>query len=298
MVNELRKNIGRSMRYVDMNEQIDNQIKELEKRTFFDLNAEAQINALKQQKAVNEQLMRQPMTAQEYEEYDDNGAYIGNQAMVAQAQNLIPQVQNQASQNNDIGQMVMDGVNHLAQGMTLGWSDEAHGVMGGVKNMYENWRDNNLTGDNYIDTFKQGYQKYRDASRQELNDGYAHNPLVSGLAEVAGAVMSPIKIHSPRGYTGSLGGIVSHSSDIAKSRMINTIGTGVINGAGYTNDNTLGNYAQNIANSTLTNMGGTALGNRLFGSGNNMYKFGRGTMNGIIQTLPYAINYLENKNEK
>ena len=88
-------------------------------------------------------------------------------------------------------------------------SDEAHGVMGGVKTMYENWRDNNLTGDNYIDTFKQGYQEYRDASRQELNDGYVRNPVVSGLAEVAGAVMSPIKIHSPRGYTGSLGSIVS-----------------------------------------------------------------------------------------
>ena len=83
-------------------------------------------------------------------------------------------------------------------------SDEAHGVMGGVKTMYENWRDNNLTGDNYIDTFKQGYQEYRDASRQELNDGYARNPLISGLAEVAGAVMSPIKIHSPRGYTGNI----------------------------------------------------------------------------------------------
>ncbi|MBR1904821.1 MAG: hypothetical protein IJ824_06580 [Alphaproteobacteria bacterium] len=197
MVNELRKNIGRSMRYVDMNEQIDNQIKELEKRTFFDLNAEAQINALKQQKAVNEQLMRQPMTAQEYEEYDDNGEYIGHQAMVAQAQNY-------TSQNNGIGQMAMDGVNHLAQGASLGWSDELHGVMGGVKNMYENWQGNNLTGDNYMDTFKQGYQEYRDASRQELNDGYVRNPVLSGLAEIGGAVMSPIKIHTPRGYTGNI----------------------------------------------------------------------------------------------
>ncbi len=132
---------------------------------------------------------------------------------------------------------------------------------------------------------------------QELNDGYARNPLVSGLAEVAGAVMSPIKIHTPRGYTGSLGGVVSHSADIAKSRMINTIGTGVINGAGYTNDNTLGNYAQNIASSTLTNIGGTVLGNKMFGSGNNMYQFGRGVMNIGAQTISPIFERETNENK-
>ncbi len=263
MVNELRKNIGRSMRYVDMNEQIDNQIKELEKRTFFDLNAEAQINALKQQKAVNEQLMRQPMTAQEYEEYDDNGAYIGHQTMVAQAQNLIPQAQNQASQNNDIGQMVMDGVNHLAQGMTLGWSDEAHGVMGGVKNMYENWRDNNLTGDNYIDTFKQGYQEYRDASRQELNDGYARNPVVSGLAEVGGALASPIKPFS--GMTGAAT-------------------NGVIGGIGMTDTNNPAEYAMNIGLNTAGSVAGEKFGS-MFGDKARNLSFGFANLSKPTQLL-------------
>jgi hypothetical protein len=242
MVNELRKNIGRSMRYVDMNEQIDNQIKELEKRTFFDLNAEAQINALKQQKAVNEQLMRQPMTAQEYEEYDDNGEYIGHQTMVAQAQNLIPQAQNYTSQNNGIGRMAMDGINHLAQGMTLGWSDELHGVMGGVKNMYENWRGNNLTGDNYIDTFKQGYQEYRDASRQELNDGYVRNPVLSGLAEIGGALASPIKPFS--GMTGAAT-------------------NGVIGGVGMTDTNNPAEYALNIGLNTAGSVAGEKFGSML-----------------------------------
>jgi hypothetical protein len=292
MTNELRKTIGPNMRYVDMNEQIDNQIKELEKRAFYDFNVQAQISALKQQKAANEQLMVQPMTEQEYAEYDDNGQYIGNTIQQTPA----------LQQNNSIGQMAMDGVNHLAQGSSLGWSDELNGIYGGAGRVIANGlmraAGQNVNGESFSDAWNKGYTEYRDFARQELDDGYQRNPVISAGSEIIGSAMAPIKIHTPRGYTGSLGGIVSHSSDIAKSRMINTIGTGVINGAGYTNDNTLGNYAQNIGMSTITNIGGTALGNRLFGSGNNMYKFGRGTMNGIIQTLPYAINYLENKNEK
>ena len=38
-----------------------------------------------------------------------------------------------------------------------------------------------------------GYQEYRDFARQELNDGYQRNPIISGLAEFGGALASPIK---------------------------------------------------------------------------------------------------------
>ena len=39
---------------------------------------------------------------------------------------------------------------------------------------------------------------------QELNDGYVRNPVLSAGAEIGGAVMSPIKIYTPRGYTGNI----------------------------------------------------------------------------------------------
>ena len=71
-------------------------------------------------------------------------------------------------------------------------SDELHGVMGGVKNMYQNWRNDNISSDNYIDTFKQRYQQYRDASRQELNNGYQRNPLVSAGSEI---ISSAIRLY-------------------------------------------------------------------------------------------------------
>ena len=123
MVNELRKNLARNMRYAQMNEDIDNQVRKLQARTFYDVNTQMQINTLEQQKALNEQLMHQPMTAEEYEEYDDNGQYIGN--TVQQSQML-------QQNTGGFGQSVLDGINHAVQGASLGWSDEAFGAIGGI----------------------------------------------------------------------------------------------------------------------------------------------------------------------
>ena len=141
------------------------------------------------------------------------------------------------------------------------------------------------------------YQEYRDFARQELNDGYERHPIISGLAEVGGAAISPVKIHTPRGYIGSLGSRVSAPADIAKSRWINSIGTGVINGAGYTNENNPYEYGKNIGMSAITNTSGTAVGNKLFGKGNEMYRFGRTMMNIGAQSFPYGYKYFRNAEE-
>jgi len=190
MANELRKTLGRNMRYANMNEQIDNQIKELEKRTFFDVNAKAQIDALKQQRENNLQYMSQPMTAEEYDEYDDNGEYIGDQSSMPAS--------DFTTQDSDIGQTAIDGVNHFAQGASLGWSDELNGVIGG---------------------------------------------------------------------------------------------------AGYTNENTLGEYTNNIGMSIGANTIGNQIGNWAFGGGNNMYRAGRTMMNAFTQSIPYGYNYFRKKDE-
>jgi hypothetical protein len=49
--------------------------------------------------------------------------------------------------------------------------------------------------------------------------------------------------------------------------------------------------------STITNAGGIALGNRIFGSGNNIYKVGRTIMNRTMQTVPYGFYHFRKKDE-
>ena len=135
--------------------------------------------------------------------------------------------------------------------------------------------------------------------RQELNDGYQRNPTISAGAEIVGAAISPITPFKAKVFTGSLGKVISHPEDIAHTRWLNTVATGVVNGAGYTNQNTLGEYAKNIAMSIGTNAMGTALGNKAFGKYNDMYRAGRGTMNGMSASIPYTYDlYQRRKNGK
>ncbi|MBP5215766.1 MAG: hypothetical protein J6039_04335 [Alphaproteobacteria bacterium] len=293
MVNELRKTLGRNMHFAQMNNDIDNQIKDLQARTAYDANAQMQINALNQQRDLNEQQMQQPMTEQEYAQYDDNGHYIGNSARQTTPQNI-----------NGIGQALTDGINHAAQGISLGWSDEAFGAVGGVGRVMANGvrrtLGHDVNGESFGDAWNKGYQEYRDFARQELQDGYERNPTISSGAEVVGAAMSPITPFKAKGYTSAtLGKFISHPEDIARARWLNSLATGAINGAGYTNRNSLSEYGMNIATGIGTNYLGTSLGNGLFGSGNNMYRFGRGTMNAFADSVPYTYDLHQRmKNER
>ena len=170
------------MYYTQLNENIDEQIRQLQARTAYDVNAQMQINDLLRQKSINEQRMMQPMSAAEYDEYDDNGQYIGNTA-----------------QQNTGGfwQAVTDGVNHAAQGASLGWSDEAFGAIGGTGRVIANGlmraAGQNVNGESFGDAWNKGYTEYRDFARQELQDGYQRNSTISSLSEVGGALASPIK---------------------------------------------------------------------------------------------------------
>lgn len=76
MTNDLRKLIGRNLRYTRMNDKIDNAIKQLQGNASPE--AQMQLNALKQQRQNVSYLMSQPMTEEEYAQYDDGGHYIGN----------------------------------------------------------------------------------------------------------------------------------------------------------------------------------------------------------------------------
>lgn len=82
--------------------------------------------------------------------------------------------------------------------------------------------------------------------------------------------------------------------------IANGIIGGVVNGAGYTNENNPLEYGKNIVMSTIANAGGTLLGNKLFGKGNDMYRFGRGVMNAMTQSISQGYNSFitENENDK
>lgn len=308
MTNELRKNLMRNMRYSKMNEQIDSEIKQLQYNNSPE--AQMQINNLRQQRQDIEKLMNKPMTEQEYEQYDDDGYYsedntrqnsngIG-QAFLDGTNHLAHGINQEWSDElmgriGDIGQTFLDGANHMAQGVSLGWSDELMGAIGGIGRVTANGvmraAGQNVNGESFSDAWNKGYQEYRDFARQELKDGSERNPTISTVAEIAGAAISPVTPFKTRGYTGSLGKFIAHPKDIASARWRNTIGTGVISGIGTTDENTLGNYAKNIIGNTIANVGGTFFGNKLFGRGNNMYRFGRSVMNGAAQTTPYIYNY-------
>ena len=49
--------------------------------------------------------------------------------------------------------------------------------------------------------------------------------------------------------------------------------------------------------SAITNTSGTAVGNKLFGKGNEMYRFGRTMMNIGAQSFPYGYKYFRNAEE-
>lgn len=288
MANKLRRLLGRNLRYTQMNEQLDAAIQQLQGNTSPE--AQMQLNALKQQRQNIDNLMAQPMTDAKYELYDDDGHYLGNNP--------------QQTQQNAGGftQTVVDGINHTAQGVSLGWSDEAFGAIGGVGRAAANGImrsfGQNVNGESFADAWNKGYQEYRDFARQELQDGYQRNPVVSTVAEIGGAVISPVTPFRARGIRGeTFGKIISHPKDIARTGWLNTVATGVVNGTGYTNQNSLGDYAENIAMSIGTNAIGNQLGNWAFGSGNNMYRAGRGTMNGIAASFPYGYDlYQRRKN--
>ncbi len=78
------------------------------------------------------------------------------------------------------------------RGLSLGWSDEAHGAMGGlgygIGSLNSNW---NKTGESFSEAFKRGYTQKRDEHRQIVKDGYEQMPTAMATIEAAGAVSSP-----------------------------------------------------------------------------------------------------------
>ena len=133
------------------------------------------------------------------------------------------------------------------------------------------------------DAWNKGYQEYRDFARQELQDGYERNPTISGFAEVGGALASPIKPFKAKDRINMFDKVYHTTHDLAIAGPRTAIANGVIGGIGITAGNNPLDYAQNIGVSTVGNVVGNKVQNKLLGV-NDMYKPVRKTIEGLSNT--------------
>lgn len=171
------------------------------------------------------------------------------------------------------------------QGLTLGWADEIEGVAGGagygVGSLNKKW---NKTGETFEQAFKRGYVKTRDARRTNLEEGYKRNPLLTGGAEVFGAISNPAKFTkiSP----------LEPIENLKRKNLIDAIVGGSFYGAGSTNENK--DYAKNIGKSVLGNVSGNQIANKTLGrAGAPVTRKWLTELTTSIAQKPF--DYLENK---
>ena len=115
---------------------------------------------------------------------------------------------------------------------------------------------------------------------QELNDGYARNPVVSGVAEIGGALASPIKPYRAKDRVNMFGEVYHTTRDLAVAGPRTAVANGIIGGIGITNNNDPVDYAQNVAFSTAGNLIGNKVQNKLLGI-NDKYKWARKFIEGL-----------------
>ena len=284
MENKLRRLLGRNLRYTQMNEKLDAAIQQLQGNSSPE--AQMQLNALQQQRQNIDNLMAQPMTDAEYELYDDDGHYLGD--------NPPPTQQN----SGGFGQAIADGINHAAQGASLGWSDEAFGAIGGAGRVMANGVmrafGQNVNGESFGDAWDKGYQEYRDFARQELQDGYQRNPAISAGAEVVGALATPIKPFAAKDRVNMFGKVYHTTQDLITAGPRTAVANGIIGGVGITNNHNPWDYVQNTAFSTAGNFIGNRIQNRLLGI-NDMYKKSRMMIDGLSNIGASTTNNFINK---
>ena len=173
------------------------------------------------------------------------------------------------------------------QGLSLGWSDEIHGAIGGfgygVGSLNSNWNKNN---ESFSKAFERGYIKTRDRHRNLLEEGSRKYPLAMAFMESAGAIASPTGNFLSATKTAPL-------SIKSKTTRNGALITGGIYGAGVSKNNSK-DYAKNIVIGASGNIIGYGVTKKLYG------RAGAPISRGIVgEATNYgfkkAINLLENK---
>ena len=148
------------------------------------------------------------------------------------------------------------------QGLSLGWSDEMHGVAGGlgygVGSLNKNW---NKSSESFKEAFKRGYVKTRDEHRNLLEEGYKEFPAAMILMESAGAISSPINKFFNASKTAPL-------SIKSRTTRNGAIVTGIIYGTGVSKSNST-DYIKSIISSVGGSYYGYKINNNMFGRAGN-----------------------------
>ena len=146
-------------------------------------------------------------------------------------------------------------------GFSLGWFDELEGLASaagyGLASLNPKW---NKTNESAWDAMKRGYVNGRDNRRQILAQGLQENPVSTTLAQMAGAVSSPINLFR---YT--------KTTPLRIKNVLNkknAITNGVIYGFGSGQDDWL-NYAQQIGIGLTGNLMGNLSAIKQFGPAAN-----------------------------
>lgn len=147
------------------------------------------------------------------------------------------------------------------QGLSLGWSDEIKGALGGIGyglgSLKPEW---NKTKESFSQAVKRGYQNYRDRERHNLEAGRQEMPVSSRLAEAAGAFASPSKLVKSA-KTAPL-------RFAQRKNLLDMVSSSIVYGAGVS-DHKLSEYAKNIGLAAGGNALGYKAGNQLYGRGSS-----------------------------
>lgn len=143
------------------------------------------------------------------------------------------------------------------QGLSLGWADEAEGLIGG---MVYGTGDAITKKGNFIDGYKRGYDKYSGERLKILQEGYEKAPVLTSASEIAGAIGSPVRL-APVSKAAPL-------KVVKRKNLLDALGSGMLYGAGVSKHDPK-DYSKNVGLGIAGNTGGYYAGKTLFGGGLN-----------------------------
>lgn len=133
------------------------------------------------------------------------------------------------------------------QGLSLGWADEAEGVIGG--SVYA--IGDKLTGKSSLtDGFSRGYKKYRDERRDVLEEGYKKAPILTGASEAVGAIGNRVNFVKASA--------TAPMKIIERKNLLDAVASGSVYGIGAGKGNVSGHATNALKGGALGYIGGKA----------------------------------------
>lgn len=165
------------------------------------------------------------------------------------------------SDESSFGTKLADLTGTAAQAASYGFSDEINGLIGGAGETLAYPFLKGKEGYNRssaADAFQNGYEEYRDYTRDRLNNAQENMPVAATAAETAGTFLAPSKILPLKNEPMFTRNILSNAQKYA-------IGRGVANGIGESEGTDINDYANNITRNVSGNLMGSQVGTHFLG---------------------------------